>query len=155
MVLDERMGEGVTGRPITFRRSVDPSRVTDVKGVEVTSLVLSEDRKAPHPGDVDARFIGLLADDQTLTMEFDEPIETGGATLVADGWVEYPYSQTVFAAWQAGLRYRSVSIETRDESGNWQLFTREFGYPAGMPRKMALPLEGLPEGTTALRLSSQ
>ena len=154
MVLDERMGEGVTGRPITFMRSVDPSRVTDVKGVEVTSLVLSEDRKAPHPGDVDARFIGLLADDQTLTMEFDEPIETVGATLVADGWVEYPYSQTVFAAWQAGLRYRSVSIETRDESGNWQLFTREFGYPAGMPRKMALPLEGLPEGTTALRLSS-
>tara|TARA_B100000029_G_scaffold324535_1_gene316969 strand:- start:444 stop:1298 length:855 start_codon:yes stop_codon:yes gene_type:complete len=122
--------------------------------MEVTSLVLSADRKAPDPGDVDGRFIGLLAEDQSLTVEFAEPIETGGATLVADGWVEYPYSQTVFAAWQAGLRYRSVSIETRDESGNWQLFTREFGYPAGMPRKMTLPLEGLPEGITALRLSS-
>ena len=30
----------------------------------------------------------------------------------------------------------------------------QLGYPAGMPRRMSFPLAGLPEGTTALRLST-
>jgi hypothetical protein len=30
----------------------------------------------------------------------------------------------------------------------------QFGYPAGMPREMSVPLAGLPAGTTALRLST-
>lgn len=154
MVLDERMGDGVTGRPITYRESVDPIHVTDTAGRPVTALVLSADLKAPDPGEEDHRFIGLLAEDQSLTLEFAAPIDRAGATLVADGWVEYPYSQTVFAAWQAGLSYRSVTLAARDSQGQWQTIASEFGYPAGMPRKMALPLPSLPEGTTALRLSS-
>ena len=154
MVLDERMGNGVTGRPITYRESVDPMRVTDASGAIVTPLVLRADLKAPDPGAEDHRFIGLLAEDQSLTVEFATAIDRAGATLVADGWVEYPYSQTVFAAWQAGIAYRSVTLAARDRQGQWHTVATEFGYPAGMPRKMALPLPSLPEGTTALRLSS-
>ena len=154
MVLDERMGEGVTGRPIIFKENVIPNRVTDRNGFEVTSLLTSVDQKAPDPGNLDSRFIGLLEQDQQLTLEFSAPIKVTGTTLVADGWVEYPYSQTVFAAWQAGLRYRTVSIEARDKTGNWYPLVEEFGYPAGMPRQMTLPLKEIREGTSALRLSS-
>lgn len=71
--------------------------------------------------------------------------------LIIDGWVEYPYSQTVFAAWQAGADYAAPSLEARAD-GRWQMVHEHFGYPAGMPREMSLPLDGLPEGTTALRL---
>ena len=154
MVLDERMGNGVTGRPITYQESVDPIRVTDASGAIVTPLVLRADLRAPDPGAEDHRFIGLLAEDQSLTVEFDTAIDRPGATLVADGWVEYPYSQTVFAAWQADIAYRSVTLSARDKQGQWHTVATEFGYPAGMPRKMALPLPSLPKGTTALRLSS-
>ena len=154
MVLDERMGDGVTGRPIIFRENVVPNRVFNQSGLEVTPLLARVDHKAPDPGKLDKRFIGLLEEDQQLTLEFSVPIKANGATLVADGWVEYPYSQTVFAAWQAGLRYRTVSIEARDQTGNWYPLVREFGYPAGMPRQMTLPLKKIREGTTALRLSS-
>ena len=117
-------------------------------------LLQHADRRAPSPGDVDHRFIGLLADDQVITVEFDEPIDRRGAVLVADGWVEYPYSQTVFAAWQADILYRSATLEARDSEGQWHTIVSEFGYPAGMPRKMALPLPVLPQGSTAIRLSS-
>ena len=66
--------------------------------------------------------------------------------LMIDGWVEYPYSQTMFAAWQANADINAPSLDVRDANGNWQTLLEQFGYPAGMPRRMALPLEKLPEG---------
>lgn len=157
LALDERMGVGdplVTGRAITYRRSATPSRVTNQQGKDVTKLTGRRDARAPDPGRVDHRFIGLLAENQVLTVEFEEPIETNGAVLLADGWLEYGYSQTVFAAWQAGKRYQAPSLEVRDRNGIWQPLLKEFGYPAGMPKQMAIPLTNLPPGTNAIRLST-
>jgi len=157
MVLDERMGilgPEVSGRAITYRRSIDPVLAVTADGKDVTSLVLAKDHAAPPPGPIDKRFIGLLADDQVLTLEFDQPLSSSGSVLVADGWIEYPYSQTIFAAWQAGLRFQAPTLEVRDGEGSWHTIAVEFGYPAGMPRKMALPLPDLPQGTDAIRLTS-
>ena len=156
VVLDERLAVGgppATGQPIFFRHVLQPSRVTNAAGDDVTSLAADKDHRAPPPGALDHRFIGLLADDQVLTLEFAAPIEGKGAVLIADGWIEYPYSQTSFAAWQAGMRYRPATLEARAD-GVWQTVIPEFGYPAGMPRTMALRLPDLPQGTDALRLSS-
>ena len=157
LTLDERMGAGdpaVSGRAITYRRSATPSRVTNQSGDDVTSLVSHRDARAPDPGSIDHRFIGLLDENQLLTVEFEEPIETDGAVLLADGWLEYGYSQTVFAAWQAGKRYQAPSLEVRGGEGIWQPLLKEFGYPAGMPKQMAIPLTNLPPGTNAIRLST-
>ena len=157
LALDERMSVGdpqVTGRGITYRRSATPSRVTNQRGEDVTNLVSGRDSRAPEPGTIDHRFIGLLAENQVLTLEFEEPIDTAGAVLLAYGWLEYGYSQTVFAAWQAGKRYQAPSLEARDRNGIWQPLLQEFGYPAGMPKQMAIPLTNLPSGTTTIRLSS-
>ena len=157
MVLDERLAIGgapATGRPIYFRHAQLPTHVATADGTDVTALATALDRQAPPPAAKDSRFIGLLAEDQALTLSFDKPLPTQGAVLVADGWIEFPYSQTVFAAWQAGLRYRPPTLEARGVDGTWQPIAVEFGYPAGMPRSMALPLPALPAGTDALRLSS-
>lgn len=157
IVLDERLGVNgspPTGRAIAFRHALLPARAIDAGGRDVTELIRHPDHRAPEPGDVDHRFIGLLAEPQVLTVEFDTALHADNAVLVADGWIEYPYSQTVFAAWQAGLRYQPPTLEARGADGEWRTVAVEFGYPAGMPRTMALPLPGLPSGTTALRLSS-
>ena len=157
IVLDERLavgGAAATGRHIAFRRAVAPVSVTTAGGSDVTELATAKDRRAPPPGELDPRFIGLLEHDQELTLEFPRPLDPEGAVLVADGWIEYPYSQTVFAAWQAGVRYRPATLEARSGDGEWVTLAEEFGYPAGMPRTMALPLPKLPPGTDALRLKS-
>ena len=157
IVLDERLavaGAPATGRHITFRRAVAPVSVTTADGTDVTELALAQDRRAPPPGALDPRFVGLLDRDQELTLEFARPLDPEGAVLVAEGWIEYPYSQTVFAAWQAGARYRPTTLEARAGNGEWAMIAEEFGYPAGMPRTMALPLPELPPGTDALRLRS-
>ncbi len=156
MVLDERLAVGgapASGRPIYFRNDRLPVRATAKDGTEVTALVIAKDQRAPPPGARDRRFIGLLDEQQQLTMEFDV-LPSRGAVLVADGWIEFPYSQTVFAAWQADARYEAPTVEARTASGDWQTLAAEFGYPAGMPRTIALPLPDLPAGTTALRLKS-
>jgi hypothetical protein len=87
-------------------------------------------------------------------LQFEVPIDRGpGApVLMIDGWVEYPYAQTVFGAWQAGIPYAPPTLEARDRAGRWHVVAAEFGYPAGMPRRMTLPLPALPPATTALRL---
>jgi hypothetical protein len=156
MTLDERKaisGPAPSGEPIFYRDERHPARAVDDNGTDVTSRVVRADLTAAGPRDVDSRFIGL-ASPHSLTLEFDRPIADGPGrpVLVADGWVEYPYAQTVFAAWQAGAVYQAPTLEARDAKGRWHVVAREFGYPAGMPRQMAWPLPELPPGSRALRL---
>jgi len=95
-----------------------------------------------------------LARDNVLTLEFPTDLDAGPGQplLVADGWIEYPYSQTMFAAWQAGADYRAPTLEAKGADGRWHTVLEQFGYPAGMPRRMAVPLAHLPRGTRWLRL---
>ena len=158
LVLDERKAISspeASGEPRFFRQERLPVRVTSDDNEDVTRALADIDGVAAPPGRVDRRYIGLTAE-RTLTMEFSEPLDiaAGDPMLIADGWIEYPYAQTLFAAWQARAEYRAPTIEARGGDGRWQMIRREFGYPAGMPRRMSVPLGRLPRGTTALRLST-
>lgn len=157
MALDERMQIGppqVTGRPFFFRRLAGVERAINDRGQDVTAALRSADLRAADPGALDSRFIGRLAREHVLTLEFDRDLDAGPGQplLVVDGWIEYPYSQTMFAAWQAQAAYRAPTLEARGSDGRWRVLLEEFGYPAGMPRIMAVPLPSLPAGTRALRL---
>ncbi|MGI9263476.1 MAG: FG-GAP-like repeat-containing protein [Gammaproteobacteria bacterium] len=159
VVPDERMATGapaVTGRPIFFRQELLPTKAMNDRQEDVSQWVLDADQLAAPVGRLDARFIGRLEQTHTITLEFGQVVNPPGGhpVLVADGWVEYPYSQTVFAAWQAGETYQPTSLEARTADGVWHMVYPGFGYPAGMPRTMTLPLEMLPPGTDALRLST-
>lgn len=161
MTLNERMhtggGPAPDGRPIYYRRAswLAPSEATNDRGERVTTDLAATDGRAAPPGARDPRFLGRLAADHVLTLHFDAPVNPAGTkpVLVANGWVEYPYSQTVFAAWQADAAYRPPTLEAFAD-GRWHTVHEAFGYPAGMPREMAMPLDALPAGTTALRLRS-
>ncbi|MCZ6834819.1 MAG: FG-GAP-like repeat-containing protein, partial [Planctomycetota bacterium] len=159
MILDERshvMGPAPTGEARYFRKSMSPSRVINDRNQDVTATLLGIDQVAPPIGPLDLRFIGRLENDHVLTLTFDEPIDAdaGVPMLIAQGWIEYPYSQTMFAAWQAGASYNAPSIEARDEDGEWVVVLEQFGYPAGMPKPMSVPLANLPKGTRELRITS-
>ncbi len=160
MTLDERMAVNdpqPTGEPRFYRRAMAPTSALNDRAQDVNHLISSADAKAAPPGEVDPRFIGLTRE-HTLTLTFPRPIDESGGEpmLVADGWVEYPYSQTMFSAWQAGAAYEAPTLEARDSNGEWVVVLKQFGYPAGMPRQMSVPLprEKLPPGTTMLRLRS-
>jgi hypothetical protein len=156
MALDERKaiaGPMPTGMPLFYREERLATHAVDDRGDNVTATLSVADRAAVGPAHVDPNFIGL-ARPYSVTLTFDRPIDRGPGrpVLLVDGWVEYPYAQTVFAAWQAGAVYEAPTLEARDRHGRWHEVAPQFGYPAGMPRQMALPLPPLPAGSTALRL---
>ena len=69
MVLDERLATALpdpTGRPVTFRVSQNPKRVTNERGQDVTSQVRSVDHRAADVGRRDSRFLGRLAGELSL-----------------------------------------------------------------------------------------
>lgn len=157
LVVDERMaiqGAQPSGTVYAYRKELQPHRAENDRGQVVTETIMTADDEAAPPGGLDRRFVGRLLKEHRLTLEFPAAIDDFDATplLVVDGWVEYPYSQTMFAAWQAGANFAAPTLEARGEDGRWHTVQEQFGYPAGMPRRMAYPLTGLPTGTRALRL---
>ena len=67
--------------------------------------------------------------------------------LCLAGWVEYPYSQTNYAAATAGVTLKPPAIERLGLDGRWQTIEPHAGYPAGLPRMMTLDLTGKLGGT--------
>ena len=157
MTLDERLNvqsSTPSSEPIYFQTVFSPIAAHTNLNSDALPAIVQQDKVAVDPGPVDSRFIGLLADELLLTLEFDRPLPRTDAVLVADGWVEFPYSQTSFGAYQVDQPYIAPTLEARDANGDWHTVIEQFGYPGGMPRQMSLPLPTLTEGTTALRLRS-
>jgi len=167
LALDERMGIGgpaPTGEARFFRLAMMPTRATrsrmeDSRLLDVTEAVSAVDGIAADPGAADPRFIGRTAVEWIQTFEFPRSIagHPGDPALLIDGWVEYPYSSTSFAMWQAAALPEPPSLEALDPAtGQWVMLVEHYGYPAGMPRQASFPIprEALPEGCTTLRLRS-
>ena len=157
LTLDERLSvksDEPSSEPIYFQEIFHPVRAESNIEPDVLEAIATTNKVAVDPGPVDSRFIGLLANESSLMIEFDRELPEDDAVLIADGWVEFPYSQTSFSAYQANETFRAPTIEARSRGGEWHVVVDEFGFPGGMPRQMALPLPDLPKGTNALRFRS-
>lgn len=156
--LDERMATDEvqpSGKLLWVQRYVRPRTATDGRGINVLEDVLEADLRAAPLPELDPQLTGLLARPQVITLDFDQDLSAlSGPVLVFDGWVEYGYSQTLFAAWQQEKLYDAVSLEI-ERDGRWVSWRPSFGYPAGMPRAATLPLNELPPGVSRLRLRTQ
>jgi hypothetical protein len=105
------------------------------------------DRRYGNEIDLDPRFPGLARKPHRIDLDFgdglDRIIAAGGAPyLFLHGFIEYGYSTSNFAAWQAGETFRAPSILVERE-GRWVPLREEWGFPAGYPRYMSVDLAGL------------
>lgn len=162
MTFDERQATGepaCTGKPVFYQSTVGIRRCMDSNGNDVTQTLAAVDGNAVGAEQLDRRFLGRT-EMTGITIELADPLEPREEltelVLVIDGWIEYPYSQTMFAAWQAGATYNPPSLEARSSDGTWHMVYDAFGYPAGMPRELSVPLDvsRLPDSITAFRLST-
>lgn len=158
MTLDERMstlGPEPSGGARYYRDEIGVKRAWNDRDEDVTADIASADLRAADVGELDDRFIGRLKNENVITLELGEVLSRERKLMmIIDGWIEYPYSQTMFAAWQAGAKYEAPTIEALGEDEQWHVVLEQFGYPAGMPRQMSveLPLERIPSGATKLRI---
>jgi tetratricopeptide (TPR) repeat protein len=158
---DERFapeGPRPTGEVVAWRTAVEAERATDLKGCDVTETLRSWDRRTV---DGFAKLTGWIgyAEEHGIVLDFGDRLSRFGPgdalVLCLAGWVEYPYSQTNYAAATAGVALRPPAIERLGPDGAWQTIEPHAGYPAGLPRMMTLDLTGkLGGGRCVLRIKT-
>jgi tetratricopeptide (TPR) repeat protein len=145
---DERFapeGPRPSGEVIAWRTAVEAKRATDLKGHDVTETLRFWDRRTVDGFCKLTGWIGY-AEEHGIVLDFGDRLSGYGAddplVLCLAGWVEYPYSQTNYAAATAGVALRAPVIERLGADGAWKNIEPRAGYPAGLPRMMTVDLTG-------------
>ncbi|MFM1801519.1 MAG: hypothetical protein RJA81_871, partial [Planctomycetota bacterium] len=146
--LDERFSPGgnrPTGELRFWSRRFDVQSATDLKNRDLTDVLKRFDRRT---SDSFHRRIGWIgyAEEHGIVLHFGDQLKTLGANdrivLGLAGWVEYPYSQTNFAAASSGLELKPPVLEIQNADGSWSVLESDPGYPAGLPRLTTLEMTG-------------
>ena len=75
--------------------------------------------------------------------------------LLMHGFTEYFMANSMYAAYQAGVKVVVPFVDALDANGKWVRVTDDLGFPAGLPRTMVADLTGkLPHGTRRIRITT-
>jgi ASPIC/UnbV protein/VCBS repeat protein/tetratricopeptide repeat protein len=136
---------------IETKSKIFPRRATDDGGRDVTDRILKIDRL--YPDDFHLSRQAGYADMHHITLEFPEAVtRTEGLVLFLYGWVDFEYSSSNYAAHQAGLALESPVLEIEGEDGLFQPRLSPMGFPAGLPRMIAVDLGPSPLPTRKVRI---
>ena len=146
--LDERFapaGKRPSGDVIAWKTAVSPVRATDLGGRDVTKTLAAFDRDTVGGFRLRSQWIGY-AEEHGIVLDFGDRLSKYSSedplVLALAGWVEYPYSQTNYAASTAGVSLQPPTIERLQDDGTWKLIEPHAGYPAGLPRLTTINLTG-------------
>jgi Flp pilus assembly protein TadD len=135
-----------SGQRLAFRQVLAPLAARNERQQDVLAHLAAWDRQCVEGFDSLQAWTGYAVD-HALELDFGTQLAGLGpgepVALFLAGWVEYPYSQTNWAAAQAGLRLQPPALDWLDPQGQWQPLLSEMGYPAGLPRMMTLDLTRL------------
>jgi hypothetical protein len=147
-VPDERFATGEsrpTGDQIAWRSVVEPVRAHDMTGRELTDVLRFWDRRTADGLERLAGWNGYTVE-HGIVLDFGDRLSQFGPkdplVLCLAGWVEYPFSQTNYAAATAGVPLRFPVLERRNAEGRWEVIEAHPGCPAGLPRMTTLELTG-------------
>lgn len=145
---DERFSPGgnrPTGELIAWRETILPEAATDLEGGNVLASLSANDRDTVDDFKRHVRWIGY-AEEHGIVLDFADRLSRFGPddsiVLCLAGWVEYPYSQTNYAASTAGVDLMPPVLERLRDDGSWEVIEADPGYPAGLPRMTTLDLTG-------------
>ena len=145
-----------TGDLISWTKTISPRAALDHQGRDVLPLILNADRRSVDQFAKIPGWVGYT-EDHALILDFGPASGTDDApVLCLTGWVEYPYSQTNYAAAGAGVVLRAPVLEQRLPDGGWQVIVAGMGHPAGLTRTMTVNLAGkiLPVADLVFRINT-
>jgi tetratricopeptide (TPR) repeat protein len=127
-----------------YRDKIEPVRAIDHQGTDVTDEIRHIDRDCAGTTELDSRFTGF-AKDHFIELDFGEQLKqlnsNSKRVLFLYGWVEYGYSTTNFAAYQAKISLRAPTVEVL-RGTTWIELYDQVGYPAGINHMMTLDVSG-------------
>ena len=158
---DERLA--VSGPPPSHRLlSIDepvfPVAAHGPEGADCTDRILRVDRTYAYQPKLDRRYMGFCTP-HSLVLRFDDRLAAWAADdpvfLMMHGWIEYPYSQTTYAAAQSEVGWEPMRLELLEADGSWRTLLEDAGAPGGMGRMFTVDVTGLlPRGGCTLRLTT-
>lgn len=158
---DERLavaGPPPTHELLVVQHPLFPQHAVNPAGEECAAALRAVDRHYAFEPALDRRFFGFCQR-HSLTLDFGQQAASVGpgerVYLFINGYLEYPYSQTTYAAGQAGVAWEPIRIERRQPNGEWRTVVPDAGALGGMSRTMTVDLTGLVGGGSCeLRLTS-
>jgi len=149
---DERFGGAppAPGDGVYLHAAADrvfPVAARDSRGRDALAALREVDRVYVEDFDLHRDLLGFTAADHAIELDFGDrvPPPRPGERLVLflDGWIEYGYSRTFYAAAGAGVAAVSPVLEVPDGRGGWRTAIPDIGYPAGTPRTMTFDVTGV------------
>ncbi|MGD8376917.1 MAG: FG-GAP-like repeat-containing protein, partial [Acidobacteriota bacterium] len=110
-------------------------------GVDVLDRILERDRRWPD-GFALLPFKGYAAE-HALEVDPGELPTGRRIVLLADAWIDYADSTSNLAASQAGLHLQPPRLDVVGEDGRWETKLPQLGFPAGLPKTLAVELTGV------------
>ncbi len=115
------------------------------EAIDCTDRLARIDRVYAYTPPLDRRYIGFCAP-HTLELDFGDRLagiaRTNRLFLFLHGFIEYPYSQTIFAASQSRVGWEPIRIEQQQPDGSWKTIVADAGAFGGMARMMTVELTG-------------
>jgi hypothetical protein len=145
---DERFATGEprpTGQLIAWKTSLSPARSTDLAGNDLTETLRSWDRRTADGFKRREGWNGY-AEEHGIVLDFGARLARFSPSdpliLCLAGWVEFPFSQTNYAAATAGISLQLPALERQQEDGSWKVIEANPGCPSGLPKLTTLDLTG-------------
>jgi hypothetical protein len=142
----------VAESPIFPVKAISPS------GQDCTTNLLHVDRVYAYDPPLDRRYVGFCRP-HALELDFGDRLAglrlQDKVFLFLHGSIEYPYSQTVYAASQSRIGWEPIRIDRLGPDGQWETIVPDGGAPGGTDRMMTIDLSGKVDGATRkLRLTT-
>ncbi|HXW18334.1 MAG TPA: FG-GAP-like repeat-containing protein, partial [Candidatus Acidoferrales bacterium] len=128
-----------------------PAGAWDDRGRDVLPLLLERDRK--YVTDIGSAPYQGFAAIHTLEIDLGDWDASRPLRLLMDGFTDYFTANSMYAAWQAGVKPVAPYVEAQDATGKWVRVVDDMGFPAGLARTMIADLTGkVPAGTRRIRI---
>ncbi|HEX5085720.1 MAG TPA: CRTAC1 family protein, partial [Blastocatellia bacterium] len=117
-----------------------PVKAFDDKGADILSLIRDIDRR--YPEDFEKLKFKGYAKEHTITLDLGDIRRRDKVLLLLTAWIDYADSTSNMSAAQAGATITPPYLQVKNARGEWQTVVPQMGFPAGLPKTMAVDLSG-------------